>query len=177
MQCQLVAEVAAFGDFDRVDLTNEVGNGGIRGGELLAVSLRPVHPRDGRVFAQVGHRINGPPRNGAVRIVVDLRALDDGKPLVQQADESTDHPRLGLPPLPQQNDVVTCQYGVFELRNDRVVKAEDAGHQRLAAGDTGHRVAPQLFGHGHRLPARSPQFAERPCQFGRRLQRPGPGGR
>ena len=38
---QLVAQVAAFGDFDRVHLSNQVGNRAIRRGELLAVALLP----------------------------------------------------------------------------------------------------------------------------------------
>ena len=83
VQGQLVAQVAAFRDLDGVDLADQVGDGRVGGGQLLAVALGTVHPGDRRVVALLGHQVDGGPGDRAVRVVVDLGALDDGKPLVE----------------------------------------------------------------------------------------------
>ena len=48
---QLVREVAALGDLDRVDLADEVGDRDVGRGELLAVAALAVHPLDLGVVA------------------------------------------------------------------------------------------------------------------------------
>ena len=96
VQGQLVAEVAALGDLDRVDLADEVGDGGVGGGQLLAVALRAVHPGDRRVVAELVDQVDGEAGDRVVGVVVDLRAGDDGQPLVEQADQGADDAGLGL---------------------------------------------------------------------------------
>ena len=49
-----VAEGAALGDLDRVDVADEVADAGVRGGQLLAVPLAAVHPADRGVVAVLG---------------------------------------------------------------------------------------------------------------------------
>ena len=44
VQRQLVGQVAALGDLDRVDLADEVGDRGVGGGQLLAVAVVAVDP-------------------------------------------------------------------------------------------------------------------------------------
>ena len=41
---QLVGEVAALGHPDRVDLADQVGDGGVRRGQLLAVAVAAMDP-------------------------------------------------------------------------------------------------------------------------------------
>ena len=64
---QLVGKVAPLGHLDRVDLADEVGNGDVRRGQLLAVALvgrqpgdrhdrRPARPRLSRQAAADGRR-------------------------------------------------------------------------------------------------------------------------
>ena len=48
---QLVGEIAAFGDLDRVDLADQVGDRRVGRGELLAVATAAMHPFDRRVVA------------------------------------------------------------------------------------------------------------------------------
>ena len=48
---ELVGEVAALGDLDRVDLADEVGDRGVGCRELLAEAAVAVHPLDRRVVA------------------------------------------------------------------------------------------------------------------------------
>ena len=52
------------------------------------------------------------------------------------------------------------EQGVLELRHDGVLVAEHAVEQRLAGGDPGHGVAPDLLLDRRRLPARCLQIAE-----------------
>ena len=76
--------------------------------------------------------VDGGPGDRVVGVVVDLRALHDGEPFVEQADQGPDDPGLGLAPLTQQDDVVTGQYGVLELGDDGVVEAQHPGHQAVS---------------------------------------------
>ncbi len=46
MDGQFIGEVAAFGNLDGVHLPDEVGDGHIRGGQFLSVSLLPAQPDD-----------------------------------------------------------------------------------------------------------------------------------
>ena len=55
MDGQLVGEVAALGHLDRVDVADEVADGGVRRRELLAVPLAAVLPRHRRRVAQLGY--------------------------------------------------------------------------------------------------------------------------
>ena len=90
VQRQLVAEVAAFGDLDRVDLADEVRDGGVGRRQLLAVALRAVDPGDRRGLTELVDAVEREARDRGVGVVVDLGALDDGHPLVEEADEGAD---------------------------------------------------------------------------------------
>ena len=134
---ELVREIAAFGDPDGVDFADEIGDRGVRGGELLAVALAAVHPRHRQVLARFGQQVLGEPGDRMEGVVVDLRVGDDREPLVEQADHGADDPGLGLAALSQQDDVVSGQNRVLHLRQDGVLEPEDAGHQGLPGGDAG----------------------------------------
>ena len=139
VQGQLVGEVAALGHLDGVDLADEVGDGGVGGGQLLAEAVVAVHPLDRGVLAVLGDQVAGVPGHRVVGVVVDLGAGDDRHPLVEQVGERADHAGLGLTPLAQEDHVVAGQQGVLELREDRVLVAEDAVDQRLAGRGCGPR--------------------------------------
>ena len=49
-----VAERATLGDLHRVDVADQVGDAGVRGGELLGVPLVAVPPGDRQVVAELG---------------------------------------------------------------------------------------------------------------------------
>ena len=81
---QLVAEVAALGDADRIDLADEVGDRDVRRRELLGVAAVARQPVDRRLVAVL---VDGGPAGRADRrvwIVVELAAADDRQPLVEQ---------------------------------------------------------------------------------------------
>ena len=51
MNGELVGEIPALGDLDRVDLADQVGNRRVGGRELLAEATVTVYPIDRRVVA------------------------------------------------------------------------------------------------------------------------------
>ena len=173
VQRELVAEVAALGDLDRVDLADEVGDRGVGRRQFLAVALRAVHPGDGRGLAELLEPVERETRDGVVGVVVDLGALDDRHPLVEQADQGTDDARLGLAALAQEDDVMPRQDGVLQLGHDRLFEAEDAGGERRTGGDRLLCVAAHLRGDRDRLPARGAQVGQRGREVARRLQATG----
>ena len=129
---QLVGEVAALGDLDRVDLADEVGDRRVGRRELLAEAAVAVHPLDRRVVAALGDEMARVRRDRVVRVVVDLAAGDDRHPLVEQADERADDARLRLAALAEEDHVVAGEQRVRELREDGVVVTDDAVDERLA---------------------------------------------
>ena len=161
VQRQLVGQVAALGDLDRVDLADEVGDRRVGCRQLLAEAVVAVHPRDRRVLAVLGHEVAGVAGDGRVGIVVDLAAGDDRHPLVEEAGERADHARLRLAALAEEDDVVAGEEGVLELREHGLLVAEHALEQRLAGRDAGHGVGADLLLDGPRLPAIGSELPDR----------------
>ena len=157
---QLVGEVATFGDLDRVDLADEVGDRGVGRRELLAVATVAVHPFDRRVVAALGDEMPRVGGRGRVRVVVDLAAGDDRHPLVEQVDELADDARLRLPALAEEDHVVPGEQRVRELREHGVLVTDDAFDERPLLGEGSHRVRADLFLDGTRLPAAGAQVSE-----------------
>ena len=149
---ELVGEVAAFGDLDRVDLADEVGDRSVGGGELLTETPFAVDPLDRSVLATLGRHQPGVLRHRCIRVVVDLAPGDRRRPLVEQADERTDDARLRLAALTEEDDVVAGEQGVLELRQHRVVEADHPVDERLARRDAGQGVRPDLLLDRPRLP-------------------------
>ena len=123
-----VAEGAAFRHLDRVDVADQVADAGVRRGELLAVALALVPPRDGEFVAQLRREAAAAGADRRVRVVVDLAAGDDGRPLVEQPAEGADQPRLPLAALPEQDDVVPGEQGALD------VGAAQSGRSRRCQG-------------------------------------------
>ena len=138
---ELVGEVAALGDLDRVDLADEVGDRRVGRGELLAEAPLAVHPLDRRLVAPLGDEHARVLRDRRVRVVVDLAAGDDRHPLVEQLGERADHAGLRLAALAEEDHVVAGDERVLELRQHGVLVADHAVDERPALGDARDRVA------------------------------------
>ena len=65
--------------------------------------------------------------------------------MVEQLDQVPDQPGLGLAPLTQQDQVVTGQDAALQGGQHGFVEPDDRGEQRLAAGQPGQEVLPELF--------------------------------
>ena len=139
-----VAERAALGDLDRVDVADEVADAGVRSRQLLAVPLVAVQPVDRQVVAEL---LGEPAAAGADRrvgVVVDLAAVDDRRPLVEQAADRADQPGLALAALAEQHEVVAGEQRALDVGQHRLVEADDAGKPRLARPQPGEQVVADL---------------------------------
>ena len=161
MDGQLVGEVAALGHLDRVDLADEVGDGDVGRGQLLAVAAVARDPRD--------RRRRRPPRRRSCaarladrreRVVVDLAAGERRQLLVEQLDQQPRDPRLGLAALAEEDDVLAGEDRVLDLRDDRLVVADDAGQERLAAREARDEVVAHLLLDRFALPATVAEVAD-----------------
>ena len=160
VQRELVGEVAALGHLDRVDLADEISHGGVRGGELLAVTVAAVDPGDRGVLARLRHQVPGHAGDGPVGIVVDLRTGHDRQPFVQKAHERADHAALCLPPFAEEDHVMTCDESMLEGRQDAVAVTEHVGNHGLSLRDPDEDVAADLLFDRYRVPPRGAQLAE-----------------
>ena len=63
--------------------------------------------------------------SGLERVVVDLAAVDDWRPLVEQSGEGTCQPGLALTSFAEQDEVMTCDQGSLNLGNHGLVESDD----------------------------------------------------
>ena len=161
---QLVGEVAPLGHLDRVHLTDQIGDGDVRRGELLAVAAVAREPDDAGGVALVREAL---PAGGADRRegrVVDLAAREGGHLVVEQADEQTRHARFRLPALAEEHDVLAGEDRVLDLREDALLVADDPREDRLAALEPADQVVAQFLLDRRRLVPAVPELSD-----GRRL--------
>ena len=139
-----VTEAAALGHLDRVDVTDEVGDAGVRRRELLGVALAAVPPRHRQVVTGIGSAADRLRGDGRVRVLVELGARDHRCPLVEQPGQCAQQSGLALPALAEQNQVVPGDQRALQLRQDGVLEAEDAGPDVAAVGQRGEEVLPDF---------------------------------
>ncbi len=159
---QLVREVAALRHLYRVDLADQVGDRDVRRRQLLTVAPLAVDPLDRRVLPVHLDQVAAAAADGGERVVVDLAAGDDRYLLVEQVHERADQPGLGLPALAQEDDVLTGQDRVLQVREDRVLVADDAREVLLALLDARDQVLAHLLLHAQHPVAGCAQFTDRP---------------
>ena len=81
---------------------------------------------------------------GRVRVLAQLGALDHRRPLVEQAGQCPQQPRLALAALAEQHDVVAGDQGPLQLRKHGVLEPQDARPHVAALGQRGQQVLPNL---------------------------------
>src|SRR5439155_5986899 len=94
------------------------------------------------------------------RIVVDLAAGDDRYPFVEQIHEPAQNPALRLTTEPEEDEVVPGKDRVHELRDDRLVVADDAGEKAVAGLQLAHQVVTDFLLDRPRMMTRLAEFAE-----------------
>ena len=161
VQRELVAQVAALGHLDRVDLADQIGDRRVGRGELLAVAGVTMDPVDRGGVAMFLHERTRVGRDGVVWVIVDLGPLDDRHPFVEQIGQPADHPRLRLTALTQKDHVVTGEQCVLQLGQNGVLVAEHGGHDRVAVADAIDGVAPKLLRHRNGRPSARLQLTQR----------------
>ena len=99
--------------------------------------LRGVVNRDLAGLAELATELVG--------VVEDLRAGDDRHPLVEEPHQEARHARLGLAALAQEDDVLPREDGVFDLRQNGVLVADDAGEELRAGLEPLDEVVAELL--------------------------------
>ena len=143
---QLVGEVEArLRRLDRIDVADHVGDRHVGRRELLDVACLARQPGDRQRVALCGDPRAARAADRRERIVVDLAAGDDRDLLVEQIDEAAQDAALRLAAQPEQDEVVARQDRVDELRDDRLVVADDARKERLARLQLADQVVADLL--------------------------------
>src|SRR5699024_4407543 len=122
-------------------------------GELLRVAGVAVAPRDRQLVAQFGGPAPRLHRDRLVRVLAELGAVDDRRPLVEQPREGAQQTRLALPALAEQDQVVAGDQRALELRDDRVLESVEAGPRVLAGGEAAQAVGAGPVAEGARVVA------------------------
>ena len=143
-----VAERPALGDLHRVDVADQVGDGGVRRGQLLGVPLVAVPPVDRQLVAELGGAALRGVGDRVVGVLAELGAGDHRRPLVEQADQGAQQPGLALAALAEEHDVVAGEQGPLELRDHGVLEAVQAGPGIAALAERGQQVVAQLLAEG-----------------------------
>ena len=125
-------EMPAARRLDRIDVADDVGDGDVRGRELLDEPDFARQPGDRRRVAALGDQLTSVFGDRIEGIVVDLAARDDRNLLVEQRDELAQDTTLRLAAQAEQNEVVAREDRVDELRQDGFLVPHDAREQRGA---------------------------------------------
>ncbi len=144
---RLVREIAALGDLDGVDLADQVGDGDVGGGQLLAVASVTLEPFDRRLVTLVRDLLQNCRRDRRERILVELGPGNVRNRFIEQPHQGARQPSLGLAALAQEHDVLPCKDRVLEGGDDRILVADDAGEHRLLGCEPRHQVGAQLVLH------------------------------
>src|SRR3954468_18520988 len=139
-----VTQGAPLGHLDRVDVADQVADAGVGGGELLPEPVAAVQPADRGRVAVLGDLPVGPDADRGERVLVELAAHEDRRPLVQQADQGPDQPGLALAPLAEQHEVVAGDERPLDLGDDGVLEPDDARQGGFAGGQAGQQVGADL---------------------------------
>ena len=75
------------------------------------------------------------------------RFAHDRNALVEEAGEGAEDPALGLAAQAEENEMVPRQNGVDQLRDDRVLVADDAGQQGISRFQAAEEVGAELVPH------------------------------
>jgi hypothetical protein len=157
---QLVGEIAPLGHLDGIDLADEVGDGDVGRRQLLAVAAVARDPHHAGGLALLGHQLTAGLADRGERVVVDLAAGHRRQLLVEQPDQHPGDPRLGLTALAAEDEILAAEDRVLDLRDDRIVVADDARQKRLAAPQARDEVVPHLLLDRFALPATVAEVAD-----------------
>ncbi len=154
--------VASAGGPDGIHVADDVGDRHVRGGQLLDVALLGREPGDRRLVALLRHQVAAPLAERPEGVVVDLAARHRGQGGIEQGGQAAEEPALGLPAQAEEDHVVAGEDRVRDLRDHRLVVAEDAGEEPLSRLELAEEVPAHLLLHALLPSPRARQLAHRP---------------
>ncbi len=161
----LVGQVAALGDLDRVDLADQIGHRDVGRGELLAVALRRGRSRrSASASPSAGDAAAARARRSA-RAGSSLigQPATTGTARVEERRQAADDARLFAWPRSPRNTMWCPARIAFSISGmTRLVVADDAGQDALAARERARAGSPHLLAHRAHGVCRTPS-ARRAC--------------
>ena len=151
----------AAGQLGRVDLADDVGELGARAPAVRRSAARAATRRSGTSSSGSSATSRLPAAGDRpIRILVDRqrRVVDVGNLVVEEADQRAHQPALGLALFAEEEQVVAGDQGEVDLGDDRVVVADDAGEQLVAALQHAQKVVANLLLDRFGNPAAVAQF-------------------
>ena len=140
-----VAEGAALGDLDRVDVADEVADAGVGGGQLLAEPVAAVQPADGGGVAVLGDLPAAPrPRPGANGCSLSSLPARTGVHSSSRPTRVRMRRVLPWPRSPSSTRSCPAMRARSTSGSDGVLEADDAGEAGLAAAEAGEQVGADL---------------------------------
>jgi len=131
--------------FDRVYIADEVGHAHIRRCQLLDIAVMAVQPFDRRIVAHVSDEVLGKAGERLQRIIVEFAARHYRHVFVQQLHNAAGQPRFGLPAQAQQQHAVARQQRALYVRDDGVVKTNDALKAVVTSFEPRYQVVAQFL--------------------------------
>src|ERR1700730_4729742 len=157
--------MAALCGFNRIDIANYVGDSDVWSRKLLHKTCVSIEPLD---MSHVAVALQCLPSEGGYwlkRIVVNFRTGNYRKAFIQQFGQLADYPAFRLAAQAEQNEVVSRQDGVDQLRDNGVVVANDPGKKFFPRAQFRDQVCTQLvFDRARTIPTIF-QLPKRLCVF------------
>ena len=146
MNGQFIAQqVTALGGFDWIDIADDVGDGDVGRGQFLDETRVAFNPGDGRGILVQFNCLAAVCADRIERVVVHFRSGDDRDLRVQQIRELANDPALRLPAQSEENQIMSRQNGIDELRHDGLVIAHDAREKFLPPLQFANQVRAHLI--------------------------------
>ena len=149
--------MAAARRLDGIDVPDQVGDCDIRGGQFLHVTLFRREISDRSVVAKLRNFVAAAAANRSVRVVVDLAAGDIRNLGIEQGGQGAQDAAFGLAAQSEQDEVMTRENGVDDLRHDGIVVSDDAGENGTALTQLHDEVVAHFVLHA---PGIQPVFAK-----------------
>jgi len=130
--------------FDRIDITDDVGDRHVGSRKLLDESIVAMYPVDLRLVAVQIDQLTPVRAQWSEWIVVDLGAGDDRDLFIEKIRELSNDSLLRLSAQTEKYEIMFRENRVRDLRHDRFVVAEDTGKQPLAAPEFRYEIRTHL---------------------------------
>ena len=141
MHGQLTGQILAGARrFDGIKVAHQISHRHIGCRQLLDVAVLAGQKGDRRFRTLGCDQIAAAPAQRVVGVVTDLAAGDIRHLLVEQLRQPAQDAALGLSAQAEQNEVLFGQNCIHDLRNNRILKAHDAGEDLLCASSLARAI-------------------------------------
>jgi len=133
VNCQFVAQIAPRAScFDGVHVAEDVCNRDVRRGEFFHEARVARQPCDWCGVAAIGNQVPAGTAQRREWIVVNLASGNVGNFHVQEINQAAQDAALGLASQTQEDEIMTPQNRIGDLRQNGILISMNAGKKRLS---------------------------------------------